>query len=154
VIEIVPATLEHAADLAPRLRAADRQEIEAMSGRDPAEALAHSIGRGLWSEALMIDGQVEALGGLGTVSMLFGPGVPWLMGSDRLTERARWFLRESRRQVARMRETYGELVNWVDARNTLSVRYLERLGFTIDPAAPFGIAGLPFHRFHLGLKNV
>ena len=153
-VEIIPATLEHAAELSTRLRESDRLEIEAMSGRDPMEALASSIDRGVWSEALMIDGQVEALGGLGAVSMLFGPGVPWLMGSDRLTERARWFLSESRRQVARMRGTYGELVNWVDARNVLSVRYLRRLGFAIDPPAPAGVAGLPFHRFHVGLENV
>ena len=76
-------------DLAPRLRALDVAEIEAASGRPVAEVLAESIDRALWSEALMIDGTVEAIGGLGALSMMFGPGVPWLVGSDLLTERKR-----------------------------------------------------------------
>ena len=147
--EIRPATLEDAIDLAPRLRAADVAEIEAASGRSPADVLADSVERAVWSEALAIDGKVEALGGLGTASMMFGPGIPWLLGSDRMTGHRRWFLRESRRQVARMLGHYDRLVNHVDARNAASIRYLDRLGFKIEDPAPWGVQGLPFHRFHL-----
>lgn len=149
MIDIVPATLEHARDLAPRLRPADVAEIEAASGRDGEHALSEAIERGVWSEALVLDGKVEAIGGLGAVSLLFGPGIPWLLGSSKMVERARWFLAESRRQVARMLEHYGQLQNQVDARNLASIRYLKRLGFTIEPPAPWGVAGLPFHLFHL-----
>jgi hypothetical protein len=147
VIEIVRATMDHAADLAPRLRALDLAEIEAASGRPVSEVLAESLDRALWSEAVLVEGRVEALGGLGTFSMMFGPGVPWLVGSDRLTERARWFLGESRRQVRRMLGQYQRLENRVDARNAPAIRYLRWLGFTLEPARPWGHAGLPFHPF-------
>ena len=147
MIEIVPATLDHAADLAPRLRALDLAEIEAASGRPVTEVLARSVERAMWSEALMVDGKVEALGGLGTLSVMFGPGVPWLIGSDRLTERKRWFLAQSRRQVGRMLASYGVLVNYVDARNASALLFLRWLGFALEPAAPWGAKGLPFHRF-------
>jgi hypothetical protein len=148
------ATACDARDLAPRLRAADVLEIEAGSGRTPIDVLACSIARSLWSEALLIDGRVEALGGLGAMSILLGPGVPWLMGSDALTASPRWFLRQSRRQVERMSRQYGRLVNWVDARNAASIRYLGHLGFVLDPPAPWGAAGLPFRRFHKERSNV
>lgn len=150
---IRPATLDDAHDLAPRLRAADLAEIEAGTGRAVLDVLVESVTRSLWSEALLIDGRLEALGGLGTVSLLFGPGVPWLLGSDRLTESPRWFLGESRRQVRRMLEHYEILTNRVDARNSAAIRYLRHLGFALDPPTPWGAAGLPFHRFHTVAAN-
>lgn len=151
---IRPATLVDAFDLAPRLRPADLAEIEAASGRPAADVLADSVERSLWSEALLIDDRVEALGGLTTGSVLFGPGIPWLLGSDRMTQSVRWFMSQSRRQVTRMLGTYDVLVNWVDARNTTSVRYLRKLGFTIEAPTVWGAAGLPFHRFHMERPNV
>lgn len=149
MIEILPATPDHAVDLAPRLRPRDIAEIEASSGRPALDVLAESINRALWSEALIVDGCVEALGGLGTLSMMFGPGVPWLVGSNRMNERKRWFLMQSRRQVDRMLASYDQLVNFVDARNGPAILFLRWLGFTLDEPVPWGHAGLPFHRFHM-----
>lgn len=149
LITIVPATHGDAADLAPRLRALDLAEVEAASGRPPLEVLAESLERAVWAEALLIDGRVEAIGGLGTASLMFGPGIPWLLGSDRMTERPRCFLVESRRQVGRMLASYDRLMNWVDARNRPAIRYLRWLGFTIGAPAPWGHTGLPFHPFSM-----
>ena len=148
------ATGADAHDLAPRLRAGDVAEIAAGTGRAPLDVLLESVTRSLWAEALLIDGRVEALGGLGCCSLVFGPGVPWLLGSDRLTERPRWLLRQSRRGVRRMLRQYPSLANRVDARNAVSIRYLRHLGFILDPPAPWGAAGLPFHRFHLERVHV
>ena len=149
MLAIVPATSDHALELAPRLRAADLAEIEASTGRPIDDVLLDSLSRAVWAETLVLAGRPEAIGGLCTQSLMFGPGIPWMVGSDRLTERARWFLRQSRRQVARMLGFYDSLVNFVDARNAASLRYLRHLGFTLDPAQPWGHAGLPFHRFHM-----
>ena len=139
--------MSHAAALAPRLRVLDLAEIEAASGRAPGNVLAESVDRAVWSEALVIDGRIEAIGGLGAQSMMFGPGIPWLVGSDRLTEQRRWFLGESRRQVWRMLSHYQRLENRVDARNAPAIRYLRWLGFTLGAATPWGHAGLPFYPF-------
>lgn len=152
--QIVSATMEHAAELAPRLRALDFAEIESASGHPVIEVLAESVERAVWAEALLIDGRVEAVGGLRTLSMMFGPGVAWLVGSDRLTERKRWFLSQSRRQVGRMLGHYDRLLNWVDARNRPAARYLRGLGFSIGEAAPWGAAGLPFHPFSMERAHV
>lgn len=152
-MEIVPATIDHAADLAPRLRALDLAEITAASGRPVSEVLAESLDRAVWAETLLVDGVPEAIGGLGTCSLMFGPGIPWMVASDRATERRRWFLGESRRQVRRMLGHYQQLENRVDARNDPAIRYLRWLGFTLGPATPWGHAGLPFHPFTMRRVN-
>ena len=145
--------MDHAADLVPRLRTLDLAEIEAASGRPALDVLGDSLARAVWAEAAMIDGRVEAIGGLGTASLTFGPGVPWLLGSDRLTERPRWFLAESQRRIDDMLASYDALVKWVDVRNAPAIRYLRWLGFAFDRPAPFGVQGLPFHRFQMRRVN-
>ena len=149
MIEIVPATVDHAADLAPGLRALDLAEIEAASGREPGEVLLESLDRALEASVALLDGRPIAIWGLGTHSLMLGPGVPWMVGSDDLASVGTVFLRESRRQVASMLGRYDTLTNFVDARNEPSIRYLRWLGFAFDEAAPWGHAGLPFHRFHM-----
>jgi len=44
---------------------------------------------------------------------------------------------------------YSHLENWVDARNTKAINWLRWLGFTVHDPVPFGVAGLPFHRFDM-----
>lgn len=141
------ATLADIADLLPRLRAADLAEIEAATGRAPFDVLAESVTTSEWSEVLLIEGGVEALGGLGALSPT--TGVPWLVGSARLGDDPRWLLRESRRQLRRMLRRFAALENRVDARNAAAIRYLRALGVRLDPPAPHGPQGLPFHRFSL-----
>lgn len=39
------------------------------------------------------------------------------------------------------------LYNFVDVRNKISIRWLQRIGANIHEAAPYGIEGMPFHYF-------
>ncbi len=146
---ILPATEAHARDLAPRLRAADRAEIEAATGHAPEAALLESLDRSLEARVALLDGRPIAIWGMGTHSMMFGPGVPWMVGSDELAGAGTRFLRESRAAIGWMLARYGRLVNWVDARNAPAIRYLGWLGFTFDEPAPWGVRGMAFHRFHM-----
>ncbi len=143
------ATQDHARDLAPRLRAPDLAEIEAATDRAPEDALLESLDRALDARVALLDGRPIAIWGLGTQSMMFGPGVPWMVGSDELAGAGLRFLRESRAAIGWMLARYGRLVNWVDARNAPAIRYLAWLGFAFDPAAPWGARGMAFHRFHM-----
>jgi hypothetical protein len=154
VITLGPATPDHAADLASRLRPADLAEIEAASGRPPADVLAESLDRALEARVALLDGRPIAIWGLGTLSMMFGPGVPWMVASPEIASVGQRFLRESRRQVAVMLGRYAVLTNHVDARNAPAIKYLRWLGFTFGVATPWGHAGLPFHPFHLTRDNM
>jgi hypothetical protein len=153
VIEIVPASLDYTAYLAPRLRALDLAEIQAASGRAPANVLAESLDRALEARVALLDGRPIAIWGLGTLSMMLGPGVPWMVASPEIASVGARFLRESRRQVATMLERYTVLTNFVDARNEPAIRYLRWLGFTLGAATPWGHAALPFHPFTMRRAN-
>lgn len=61
----------------------------------------------------------------------------------------RGFLRGSKAVLLEMLQRHQVLVNYVDARNVSAIRWLAWLGFTIDSAVPYGVQGLPFHKFHM-----
>jgi len=96
------------------------------------------------------DGEVIALFGVAGASLLgeHGPvGSPWLLGSDKLDRHAKTLVRAGKKYVGLIHEKYPYLANYVDKRNTISKRWLRRLGFTIHPPIPRGPMGMMFHRF-------
>ena len=143
--EIVPLEPRHA-DIIPRLRKADRDEIFAMEGIDPKLAVAYSIACASPGWAAELDGRTEAVFGVGTLD---GGriGRPWLVGTDEVEKHPVAFYRLSRGIIDEMKARYAVLENWVDARNKLSIRWLAWAGFHIEPAANVGYENMPFHRF-------
>ena len=146
-VEIRAARLCDAAALAPRLRPADRREVMASHGHRALPALVQSLRHSDVAWAALVEGEVLALWGAGTTALLGRQGAPWLLAGRGLERHRRPFLRLSRLQLARLQARYDHLENWVDARNARSIRWLRWLGFTLEPAAPYGRFGRPFHRF-------
>ena len=144
LVRIVPATVDHIAGL--ELRAEDAAEVAAF-GVTPDTALRESIARSLWAETYLVDGVPAAIVGLGRSALLGGHGVPWALTGPAVERHRRFLLRESRRQVARMRDEAPPLVNYVHAGHRRALRWLRWLGFTIEPARP--LARGMFHRFTL-----
>lgn len=149
VYEVRDATLEDAKELAPRLRQADLDEVRAACDHGPEEALVHSIKNSRFPKAGLVDGELVCLFGVGSNTLLSTSGSPWLLGSDKIVKHARAFLKGSRIYLRDMKEEYGYLVNYVDARNTHSVRWLKWLGFEISKPVPFGPYGVLFHKFEI-----
>lgn len=153
-IMTVPATLAHADDLAPRMRASDRAEVWASGMFTPAMALRMSVAHSLVSVAALADGVPFAIFGVAPRSLVSETGIPWLLGSDDVCTHQKVFLRQGRMYVGAMLNLYPRLENYVDARNTTSIEWLRWLGFDILPATPFGAFGLPFHRFVMRRQDV
>lgn len=145
-VEPRPAYIEY---LALHLRAADVAEIKAASGDDvQVENILHEANR--ISETC--DVGISHRTGLptlirGIARLDDSTGVIWMVATDELTEYPRYVLVEGRRFVEHHLANYDVLYNYADVRNTASLNWLERIGFTFDPPAPFGPAGLPFQRF-------
>jgi len=152
--KVVRATLDHAIDLAPRMRLADRREIWASGKSGPHRALIRSMRRTRLSWCGMADGVPVCLFGVMPAACLGSVGVPWLLGSDDLPRHATAFLRGSREYVNAIRSDFDLLTNFVDSRNALSIRWLRWLGFDILPAEPYGAFRLPFHRFEMRSGHV
>lgn len=148
---IVPATQEDLDRLKGRFREADKEEVYAMSGRDIDSAAQHGFKTselcwiGLW------DNDPIAIFGCRRHSILSDEGTPWLLGTDRIREPGikEAFIAANSPYIKIMLESFDYLENFVDARNIIAVKWLQRLGFTIEPAMPMGFLKMPFHRFWL-----
>ncbi len=139
---------EHVEDVAGRLREADRLEVYAATGRDPDEALRDAWKNSLHRWSIIWMGEIIGLFGLSSLSLMGSTGVPWLLGTDRMREIKLTFVKQSVHFVSAMLEIYPVLMNWVDARNTLSIRWLKWLGFRMDNAPqPYGFEQRPFYFF-------
>ena len=151
-IAIVPARPGHIREIAGRMRRADREEVFAASGRSPISALSFSYRHSSEVWTALFDGRPEVMWGVGDISILTGIGAPWLLGTDAVERNFRGFLRISRDWPAQLLGRYRLLRNLVDARNTISIRWLEWLGFRLFE--PVEINGHPFHLFEMGDADV
>ncbi|WP_183736332.1 hypothetical protein [Rhizobium sp. BK275] len=151
-IAITPARPGHIREIAARMRTADREEVFAASGRSPLSALSFSYRHSSLAWTALFDGRPEVMWGVGDINILTGIGAPWLLGTDAVEENFRAFLRISRDWPAQLLSRYRLIRNFVDARNMVSLRWLEWLGFRLFE--PVEINGHPFHLFEMGDADV
>lgn len=150
-LNIVEALPEHAAAVALRIRAEDAAEVWAIGRVTPLAAvelsLEHSVRSWTWIEG----GEPLAVFGVATDNLIGDLGRPWLLTSAGVAQHRTRFARLSLSALKCIRGLYPRLENRVDARYAVCVRYLRWLGFTVHPAEPYGLLGLPFHRFEIGV---
>ena len=151
---IVPATPEHIIEIARNIRPPDVREVWASCMRRPLEALQAGLQMSELARVGMVHGKPVCAWGVVRESLLFNSGIPWMLGTKELENHAVKFLRNSKPELMKIFENYDLLENYVDARNTLSIRWLKWLGFKFDEAKPYGVFGLPFHRFSMEKEHV
>lgn len=138
------------AELVATLRPLDRQELEASHGGDLHDAVRHALAVSPHRWAMEVDGALALLGGVAPVSLVGGIGSPWLLGTTVLDRRGGVLTRVCLGYRDLALGLYPALVNYVDARNTTSIRWLKRLGFSVaDQPVPYGPRGTLFYRFEL-----
>lgn len=130
------------------MRTADRDEVDALVGFDQCEkAMRDGLNESVMAWAGHVGEEVAFVFGCSAASLLGDEGVPWLIGTPLIEQHQRAFIKLSHIYIAKMLESFPILVNIVDARNTKSISWLKKMGFTILPAQRAGVAGLPFHPF-------
>lgn len=125
-----------------------------MDGLDTEASIRGAIrlSRGRLSDlafAVWLDGRLICLFGYIPRSMMSDVAYPWMVASDEIARIPGILTRQARGYCSAVLGEYPVLFNYVDARNDRSIEWLSRLGFSISPAEPFGVAGLPFHRFEM-----
>jgi len=128
------------------LRPADRAELHAASGPDTYGTIREAVERSAWCATAESRGNLVAMFGVVEGGTLLDPyGIPWMLATTGV--KPGMLMAHSPRYIGEMLARFPRLRNYVDARNHASIRYLRRLGFSLNPPEPFGVAGLPFHRF-------
>jgi hypothetical protein len=146
---IRPTEPGDAAQLAANLRASDRAECQAYGRTEFTEGIRSSAARSLLCWSGFVDGELAAILGVAPINVLTGIGSPWMLGTPVLDAHSRVLVRMTPEYIAKMLKAFPHLVNFVHAKNTTSVRWLRRLGFTLHAAQPYGALGEPFHRFEM-----
>jgi hypothetical protein len=142
-----PATASEVQELVPRLRQADIDECEALFGEGSVLVTTmHGLRPEGVSFVAVRNGITIAVFGV-CPGEKKGIGVPWMVGTDELDQCGRELMEEARNCLKIWHRFYPTLMNVVDARNTKSIRWLKRLGFTVRDPVPMGVGGLPFHPF-------
>lgn len=143
--------------LAPNLRAADFLECKGHN-ITPVEALTAAHENGIETlTGLGRDGTILGMCGIGTE---IAPGITsvWMLGTDELfadREYRKYLHLRSANRVDVWVDTYGTLGNVVHAENTIHMRWLEKLDFTIFREQPYTTAsGAVFYPFLRGQSYV
>ena len=123
-IDFVPLRPEHAA-IAPHLRLQDIHEIHASCDCPVHAAVAYSISHSEKGYAAYLNGKLCAVFGVHN-------GTIWLVGTEEIARHPIAFFRHSRKIFNKLKEGYSLLDNFVHVSNTLSLRWLRWLGFTIE----------------------
>jgi hypothetical protein len=131
------------------MREADKNEVMASSGCNPFDALSRSMLSSDKCWTGVIGGRPSFMFGVTPISLLAGAGAPWMLGTDDVLSVRREFLKRTKGYVAQMWLMFPVLKNFVDARNTESIRWLKWIGFEVMESIPYGIHGELFHPFEL-----
>lgn len=140
-VSVRAAKLCDIARITPREQ--DVDELRAGLGGTPEQAMRFGIEMGTaWYGA--IAGQPAGIFGFVQDGRI---GCPWAVFTEVVERYPQSFLKACRPYVARMKRECDVLYNFVDARNTRVIRWIEWLGFTVHEAAPWGVEGRLFRRF-------
>jgi len=131
------------------MRKSDRDEVMAASGLKAFDAIYVSY---LKSEQCLtgIDDNDIPVGMWGIRRETWQWSNPWLLGTDRIDELWRPFLRTTKLLFPLISAKYPCMRNYVDLRNKKSIAWLKWLGFKMEPPRPYGVSGLPFCLFQRG----
>ena len=135
------------------LRPQDVAEIAAL-GRTPREALLDAASScGVLVFTVFVDGRAAGIFGA-MATDIPGVGAIWMLGTNNLLKVRREFAIEGARWIDFFNAVYPILTNFVDERNEVSIRWLERLGFEFPYVDDFVTAeGVVFRRFERCAKS-
>lgn len=145
--ETRPARQVDVIAISDNIRKSDVEEVYAATGLDITEALIVSFNSSYHCWVTEADGELVAIYGVSPSPNPF-VGIPWMLATDDIYKHKKQLLRQSRDIVNQMQSIFPVLTNFVDERNTKSIRYLKMLGFEFPKRVEhFGYEGRPFWQF-------
>jgi hypothetical protein len=145
-VEIVSLDMNHA-EIASYLREADLNEIAAYGFWESAEeCVEYSISMTDVGWAGVCDEGIVAIGG--AVCIGGRAGVAWLLSSVLADRYPVSFGKYTRALFESLKREYDALVNFTDAGYSKALRWLEWLGFAVEPPAPLRMEGKEFCLVH------
>ena len=134
-------------NLSKTMRKGDVQEVFASTGSNPVQALIKAyLSSHRHCYSIILDNELVGMFGINRVNE--NVGIPWLLGSDKLTQHKLEFYRKSVEYLNTFMDEYNVLFNYVDKRNWQAIRWLKGLGFHFTKlVSDYGYEKKPFYEF-------
>lgn len=131
--------------IAENLRKADQLELQAYYGHARYLSILKQCVNASHRPLTVFNGDTP----VAVFGVCDGPGcdIPWMLGTDDMAANKKTFMADSRRVAQQWFKQYPFLVNYVDCRNTVSIAWLKRLGFTMGRRCFFSDPLVPFFQF-------
>jgi hypothetical protein len=152
-----PATVEDAIILGQALRGADRAEVVAATGLDPADVVIWSVERSEECWAVWFDGELGCIYGASGLSESILEGSradAWCLTTPVIEEHARAFWEACYAWIPELLQRWDVIENWIDTRHVKAIRWAEKLGFRLETPKPFGPEGVLFQHFTCRLEDL
>ena len=135
--------------IAPNIRVSDVIEIAAMMGphKTTQEHLQSCIEQSKETYALVYNKKIISLWGVSNCHHVTNFGVPWLIGTDDISEVSRKFIRHSVGWIKHLSKDYEALYNFVHVPHWQSQKWLQLCGFNIVNKYKYGFNGEDFYLF-------
>lgn len=148
-IEIRRATEADAERLAKTLRAADRAELFAATGKPSGLVVKEAVAASDEPIVGLIDGELACIFGIELEDALLRRGCVWMLTSDVVERHPLRFLRAVRAVMPQVTADYDYLFNHVYVKNTTAIHWLKWLGFEMHDPHPSGPFNDHFHFFDM-----
>lgn len=139
--------------IASHMRIEDVAEVVAAGSATPYDSLVQSVGHSKACCVALYKGIPLSIFGLGKMTHL-SDGLIWMLGTNYVRDYPKEIMHYTRRVLKEMHNECPVLYNYVHARNTVSIKWLASLGFTIEDPEPRGPYGELFHKFYKRVDNV
>lgn len=132
-------------ELSVTMRQEDKDEIWHLARVNPADALNAALEVSTYARAVLLDGKVVCLFGIGGEKG--GVGIPWMLASDLLKKVRKPFVRECKAFLKEMSEDYSLLMNVAWTKNEEHIKWLKWLGFDFAVPEQMGPDGEYYIKF-------
>lgn len=145
MIAVEPVTPELLRAFLAAMRENERADLERLGG---AAVIERAVALSVHTYAGVVDGVPAFVGGV-IPDEDHVVGKVWMLGTPQIEKAKKFYLRETRRQVALMLEMFLCLKTAVAAEYTKSLRWLRWLGFVMgQPVERAGRTLIPVERWH------
>lgn len=141
--------------VAEHMRVEDVAEVYAATGRTPKVALGDAVDNSLEPLTFSPNGVPAAIFGVVPHPDIPRLGAPWLLGTPEFPKNRRRIALFGPSFLELISRDFDHLMNCVDERNEVHIRWIKRLGFNITGRLPeHGVERRPFLKFERGFLCV
>lgn len=138
-------TSESLDEIIKKLRKSDKKEAWNSWRLGADEVVTMSVDSAEEAYVIELEGKPVGVFGVTKLSAFSRTGIIWLLGTSCLDQIEMTLARETRPIVDTFLKKYSPLVNWVDAENIQSIKWLKVNGFHIEESQPYGVYNKKFN---------